>query len=452
MREYSIAIIGGGLSGTLVAIHCLDHWKKLPAESRPQLHWIEPREQLGRGIAYSTENPAHLLNVPAAKMGWNPEKPAEFFEWALARDPAIKPTSFLPRKLYGEFIASQIGPRLSEIDSDLFKLHRSEAIDLEKKGSRYELALADGSRLMADVIVLALGNSRPGEIPIESPNFFNSDLYVRDPRDEAQIARKLDTLGPNPEILILGSGLTTIDTVLTLQGLAPKCRMTIASRRGLFPTAHAPSPQLPPWRPEGESLRELFRTVRKSCRQAGADWRSVIDAIRSEIPSLWMNLEAADREQFVRHVQAYWDMHRHRIAPSVAAELEKLKKSGQLHLFVGRVLDLQETSSASVRAKVRARGESEPVMQDYSLVVNCTRPESNIRKVPSAFLRNLVRRGLVQSDPLGLGVEASADGKISEGIWTLGPPLKGILWETTAVPEIRVQAKRLAQSLMGKRP
>jgi uncharacterized NAD(P)/FAD-binding protein YdhS len=34
----------------------------------------------------------------------------------------------------------------------------------------------------------------------------------------------------------------------------------------------------------------------------------------------------------------------------------------------------------------------------------------------------------------------------------LGPPQKGIFWETTAVPEIRGQAARLAVTLFGPRP
>src|ERR1700689_3227283 len=65
-----IGIIGGGLSGALVAIQLL---RKATAPLRVVL--IEPRAEVGRGIAYSTSSPSHLLNVRAGNMSIFPEEP-----------------------------------------------------------------------------------------------------------------------------------------------------------------------------------------------------------------------------------------------------------------------------------------------------------------------------------------------------------------------------------------
>ncbi|HWY24061.1 MAG TPA: hypothetical protein VNX47_04035, partial [Nevskia sp.] len=58
-------------------------------------------------------------------------------------------------------------------------------------------------------------------------------------------------------------------------------------------------------------------------------------------------------------------------------------------------------------------------------------------------------------DALGLGLLTDAqgalldrDGQASTWLYTLGPARKGQLWETTAVPEIRVQAQALARRLL----
>ena len=66
------------------------------------------------------------------------------------------------------------------------------------------------------------------------------------------------------------------------------------------------------------------------------------------------------------------------------------------------------------------------------------------------------RDGLIRPDRLGLGLDTdedgrlvSADGRTSRGLTLVGPLRKGMLWEHTAVPELRVEAKRVADRLAG---
>jgi uncharacterized NAD(P)/FAD-binding protein YdhS len=63
----------------------------------------------------------------------------------------------------------------------------------------------------------------------------------------------------------------------------------------------------------------------------------------------------------------------------------------------------------------------------------------------------------VSADEVGLGVRATADfaaverdGARSRWIRVLGPPLKEVLWETTAVPELRAQAFRVAEAIIAE--
>jgi len=87
--------------------------------------------------------------------------------------------------------------------------------------------------------------------------------------------------------------------------------------------------------------------------------------------------------------------------------------------------------------------------------VNCTGPECNYQKLKSPLVVNLLARGLIDTDPLLLGLKAGPDGAVldylgrpSAQIFTLGSAAKGMLFETTAVPELRVQAKALAERLL----
>jgi uncharacterized NAD(P)/FAD-binding protein YdhS len=88
-------------------------------------------------------------------------------------------------------------------------------------------------------------------------------------------------------------------------------------------------------------------------------------------------------------------------------------------------------------------------------VINCTGPDTDIRRTGDPLLINLLAAKLVRPDALGLGLDTSVDGAVlsvdgmqSASIFTLGTPCKGRLWECTAVPELRVNAFDLARGLL----
>lgn len=455
-----IAIIGAGYSGTLVAAHLL---RLAQGPLTVRLFDRDPK-QFGRGIAYSTPLACHLLNVPAGNMSAYPEEPGHFLDWARAHESAllnppwvgeVGPESFLPRRAYGDYLNWVLDEAERAAAPGVRLIRRVEKVSrLSVEPGGVKLGLAGGEIIRAARAVLAIGNFPPGNPGIADPGFYQSGRYHRNPWLPGVLEQVLDT----PACLLVGSGLTMVDWAVTLDSAGYRGDIHVVSRRGLWPRSHqAATPVEFALDISGEpTVRNWLRQIRRRVETNGGEWRPVIDALRPHSPALWQSLPLAERRRFLRHARPFWDLHRHRLAPNVAARLEALVDAGRLIRHAGRVLAYRE-SGREVEAEVRLRGSGELETLSVGTVVNCSGSESNYRRLESALVRNLLNQGLVRPDPLALGVEAApggglinADGIASDRLFTLGPPKKGMLWETTAVPELRIQARRLAEALLGR--
>lgn len=456
-----VAIIGGGVSGALVAANLL----KL---AREPLHvvLIERMPAVGRGVAYGTECPDNLLNVPAAKMGAFPDEPDHFFKWVSERvgrtgfPQQVAPGDFLPRQLYGEYVY-QVLRETRERAAPLAKLEvlAGEVIDIEEIAGGARVRLADGRCPEASLVVLALGNL-PGEYPIRRAlKFYHGLRYVHIPwKSDA-----LERIKPDDEVLIVGAGLTSIDIILQLQRQNHRGKIHAVSRRGLMPQSHKAAPAYPDFldasalpRTVSGALHRVRSEIRKAV-SAGGDWRPVIDALRPHTASIWQNWSWEERARFMRHLRPYWEIHRHRLAPSIAQRIEALRSSGSVEFYSGRIQSLTDTPDAA-EAVFRKRGSGDLVTLRVSKVINCTGPRSDYSKYQHPLLINLLARGLIDHDPLALGIHANAAGEVFRyrggpvgWLYTLGAPLKGALWECTAVPDIRTHAHALAERLISAR-
>lgn len=451
----SIAIIGAGFSGTLAAAQLLRR-----ADRPLSVHLVERSPaQFGRGVAYSTPAACQLLNVPAGNMSAYPEDPDHFLRWARTQassliDPpwvtAIAADAFLPRRAYGAYLRHTLDDAEQQARPGV-RLRRvvDEVVGLDPDHDGIRLRLVGGETLVADRAVLALGNFRPGNPAIADPSFYDGAHYYGDP----WAAGLLDRIFCADACLLIGSGLTMVDWVLTLSQAGYRGRIHAVSRRGLWPQAHAPFPAIEFGLRSNASpprVRVWLREIRQFIRFSRCDWRAAIDALRPMNQLLWQSLPLQERRRFLSHLRPYWDCHRHRIAPVIARELQLLVDSGQLTRHVGRIQNMRAMDSG-VEVLLRERGCSENSILRVGAVLNCSGSESDYRKLDNPLVQALLARGLVRPDPLRLGLDVASDGALidehgvpSKCLYTLGPPQKGILWETTAVPEIRVQASQLA--------
>lgn len=444
----TVAIIGGGFTGATLASQLLRHG---PDSSAVVL--IEPGDCPGRGVAYGTHYGWHLLNVVARDMSALQDDPEHFLRWARANyDSAVGPESFLPRRVYGQYISALlVGTAALHRGRFLFK--HDEAIAVKTVGQGGVVHLRSGDSLVADKIVLATGNFPPSD-PDLAGKKGPSTRYV----PYAWSAAALQDLPADGEILLLGSGLTAIDQVLALRAREFRGTIHLLSRHGLLPQPHQMTASWPAfWNERSpQTARGLVRLVRRQVRAAhrsGKDWRGVIDALRPFTQRMWQSLSLVEKRRFLRHLRPYWEIHRHRVAPEIHHLIAYQLQGGQVRIHAGRILRHAE-GAQGVAVTYRRRRTGEQVQLLVDRVINCTGPETDWRKLDSPLLRQLRQEGLIRFDSLGLGVDVDEDGALlnrdgapSDFLYAIGPPRKGALWETTAVPEIRGQVSDLVHTL-----
>lgn len=448
-----VVIIGGGFSGVMVATQLL----RL-AQNPLAITLIEPRPLLGRGLAYRTVHENHLLNVPAGRMSVFPDDPGHFLHWLNQRgnDHA---GSFVPRKLYGVYVQAVLDTAINEApDHTRIEWIPSEAVALLPQEGSAVVRLGNGQTVQADRIVLAPGHFPSGDPAIADGSFYQSRRYIR----QVWGPDTLNHLTPTDAVLLIGSGLTMVDVVLALHAQGHQGVIHVISRHGLPPQSHQSSTPYPSFLKVPEKptpLRTLLRCVRQEIVAAtllGRDWRAVMDALRPQTQALWQALPLKEQQRFLRHLRPYWDTHRHRAAPEVAAVIDQLRQSQHLQIHAGRIAAYQEHAD-SVCVSYQPRRGNDLARVEVSRVINCTGPNSDYRQIDHPLIRDLLALGRVRPSPLNLGLDTdtegrllNAQGKTSSILYTLGPPRQGGLWETMAVPEIRVQAQSLAQSLLSR--
>lgn len=450
-----IAIIGSGFCGTALAIQLLR-----TAKGPLRLSLINRSGRLARGLAYGTRSASHILNVPAERMSLFPDQPSDFLEFARKQMPEAKPGDFLPRRFYGDYLQDRLGHAIAEASPGVrFSSLCQQVLELTDQGDHLRLLLDDGQPLDSRKVIIATGNfapATPGPLkPLEG-----SPRYLRDPWAPGA----LESIPAAASVLLLGTGLTMYDMALALQDQGHAGPLLALSRRALLPQAHRDNashpllPELPATFLRDMGLNQRLRELRRLIRQAAADghdWRDVIAALRPATPQLWQALDDNERSRFLRHLQTYWDVHRHRAAPPVAKRIDDLRGSAQLQVQAGRVL-AASASATGIELEVRHRGAKQSQRQRFDYLINCTGPCTNLRTVNEPLLSGLLDRGVIRQDRQGLGLETDSgfrlldeNGTANPNLYLLSPMLRASHWEATAVPELRGHAARLAELLLG---
>jgi len=446
-RHPSFGIIGAGFSGSLLAVHLL---RRLPHGSR--VHLIERRDEFGSGLAFSTANSSHLLNVRAERMSAFEKESGHFLEWLSAQGGVDlqQGSAFVPRGLYGRYIQSLLAEQLwTEGGNRNLYLFPDEAVDLDLAEDGATIHMSGGRPVRVDAAVLAVGNFPP-QVPGGAEALAESPRYLSNPWDAAATR----TIPHDEALLVVGTGLTMVDFVLNMLDRGHRGPIYALSRRGLLPHRHAPSPPPVPWTPEdGLPLSQQVRKMRRAVD--GGDWRAVFDGVRPHTQSWWNALPHDERRRFLRHLRPWWDIHRHRMAPEVARRIDEAIGRGALTILGGRFSRIEEREDG-LSITIRPRGRAETRTLEVGHVINCSGPSSDYGAIEQKLVRSLFTRGAVRPDPLCLGLDVGADlrlidreGSAQQRLYAMGPVTKGRFWECTAVPEIRRQAEELAERLIA---
>ena len=451
----TIAIVGAGFCGTTVAVNLL---RASPA-SVGRILLVERVERQIGGVAYSTTSGSHTLNVPAGRMSAFEDDPDDFLRFVRASDPSLTGGSFVPRRTYGEYLAARLDEARRACDLPLVRV-AGEVVAIAEATGAARLTLADGRVLDVDGVVLAIGNFPPADPRVEGDEIYASLRYARDPwsPDALELDRRED-------VLLLGTGLTMCDVALALRDLDHRGRIYAVSRRGLLPQPHRVSAVPPPHLDAPSDLEAwpdtaigMLRALRREVRDKAADavdWREVVTSIRGDTPALWQRLDVDGAPKVSRAAASVLGD-----APSPIVSRDCARPSSRSSRPV-RSRSSRAASSATRRKRtavvvtLRRRGATSVEALRVGKVINCTGPDTDLARVNDPLVQDLRRAGLIRPDELGLGLDTDehgrlldADGRPSERLFLVGPLRKGQLWENTAVPELREEARRMA-TLLG---
>ncbi|MFK3781682.1 FAD/NAD(P)-binding protein [Agrobacterium sp. NPDC089420] len=449
--SYDVALVGSGFSAICIAAHLLSF---LPPEASIAI--VGDESDFGRGTAYRTELPYHRLNVPAGRMSVFPDRPDDFLNWLKENGLGDDPLLFASRGDYGLYLRDRLASLLRSREQRArvdFIRAKASACRPDPDGG-YSFVLENGEKLRSRQVVLCLGVGA-ASLPVQT---------AAKPQEGSQRLIGhcwqpgwLSRVKAGDRVCILGSGLTMIDQVLTLRGKGHRGPIHVLSRRGLVPHPHV-SPPLPPVDPQlPEGSMQISRLLQSLRRQVadGTPWRTVMDGLRPKTQMLWQSLTPAQRSRFLRHALPWWNIHRHRIAPEVHAAFERLLADGVLQIHAGYLRSIEERQDG-VAVQYRRRHTQTMRELQVDWVVNCTGMErAGIGH--SRLLETMKSDGVLLLDTLGLGVEVDgqsrllrADGQVWPGLFAAGALTAGRFWEITAVPDIRVQARNIAQIIADR--
>lgn len=450
----TIAVIGAGFSGTITAVNLLRLSK-----GGLQVVLIERNSRAGRGLAYRTWNDNFVLNVPAGNMSALVEEPDDFVRYCQSIDPAFNGGSFVSRRIYGDYLEHTLQQAAGISHASLRRV-QSDALFVRTGSDNrgYEIGLAGGEVLRASQVVLALGHLMP-LAPLQSSGLSACSMYISNPWD----ATALDTIQGDAPVALIGAGHTATDVAFRLTSNNDARKIYLISRRGLALQAHRTHPQSPPHLEFPDFLANVPPTVRAYCRAlrmeaakaalVGVDWRDVVNRLRPYTPAIWHRFTQIERKRFLSKLVAYWDVHRHRLAPVAHRRLQQMLESGQAVAVAGRVQGYKENTQG-LSVLVRQRGACKTKEIKVGAVVNCTGPNYDISKTSAPLIAQLRDEGMLRQDTNCLGIDVSGryqvldrEGVAQEGLFYVGPMLKANLWEAIAVPELRVHARRLAEQL-----
>lgn len=439
MDSGRIAVIGGGAGGAWLVMACL-------RAGLQHIDIVEPRAEIGRGLAYSTGNNQHFLNVPAEKMdaGAEPGDPL-FVDWLERTHPNVGAFGYAPRGVYGDFLTEAFAAATTGHD---VHHHRTTATSIHPAPGGFRVELSNGQKLNVGAVVLALGNLPPEPLaPSLSDPRMVEDPWHLTPANAAGCEH----------VVVAGTGLTALDAVVTLAGGNDTSSFTLHAGHPFVPPVDR---RVDPWNDGGNLIGLRPAAAMRALRRAidlndGPDaWRTVVEGARLHTREVWAAWSEDDRRIFWSHAARHWLHRRHRTAPATHALIQRLMAEGRLAISRGRVTGIRQAGDV-------LRADIDGDMHTADLIVNATGP--SLRLDASPLLADLRHRGMIVPDTLRLGIDVTDDCGVRDdrsrpvaNLHAIGPLTRGRFFEVTAVPHVRQQghmlASHLARILLPKQP
>ncbi len=440
--SFDVAIIGFGFSGVMVLTQLVEK-----AHTPMHIAVFDGSVHAGKGPAYATQRPEHLLNVRAGRMSAYPDKPTHFYDWCQSQDGkkaasdlgyngAITPDTFVPRAIYGCYLdAIQRHTNTLALQKHITITHISE--DVINFTANHGIFTATAEYQAAQVVV-ACGFAFKhgfGHGVISEPWHFDFE--------------SLRNQGGH--VALIGTGLTAVDTIMSLIGVRFQGQITAISGSATFPKPHTPEtqatlPAVPPL-PARRTLASVLKHIRQAIRLCDAhniSWQFAMDAYRHDTPAIWQSISATEQRKFLRRYFSIWNLYRHRMAPEINTVLHIAMESMQLHLIKARCRSVENGVM-----QLDSGGSPEHLNCDY--IFDCTGP--SYTHLPE-FMSMLVENGHISIHESGVGFKAHNDGLLSTSnekpIYGIGAILLGARLETTAVPELRQQAAHTASAILSR--
>lgn len=453
--ELTVAIVGGGFSGAAVAAHLARH----PFFDNGKIVVFEPRDHLGRGLAYDTDNDAHRVNVPASRMSLVIGNDDHFLEWldrndeisrdegALAEDGKLYPR----RGVFGRYVSDYVQPYLS---NGVIRHEKSRVARIQRKQSGWLVSAENGHQLPADVVVIATSHPAPQAPESLDRALIGHPRYIADPT----VAGALAAIRPEDRVLVVGAGLTSADVISTLDQNGHTGPITVFSRRGLRSRGHTTALQEPYGDFSSDPAKTalaLLRNIRTAIRQADAEgltWHAVLDALRSQGGYIWRRLPIRERRRLVRHLRPFWDAHRFRIAPQVESVIDRGLSSGRMRLLAASISDVTR-SGDTISVRLRRRGGGVEA-GDYDAVVVTTGPAHGGILASQNWLSELADAGFLKLDETGLGLACDDEslaldrqGRPIPNLFISGPLARGTFGELMGLPQVNEHAILVANGI-----
>ncbi|MGJ0482619.1 FAD/NAD(P)-binding protein [Pantoea agglomerans] len=457
MSQQQIVIIGGGFTGTALAIH-------LARSGLAGLHVtvIEPRAQLAQGVAYGTTDPAHRINVPAARMQLAGDE-----EGAFDRDYRASPAFnndlealwhdgnvYPQRGEFGRWVNAQFA--YQQQHSPVKLSHLCDSAVAFREGV---VTTASGQQIRADQVVLAISHPPPA-LPALLRSIEGHPGLIANPWQRDALAQ----VAPDDRVAIIGSGLTMSDVVASLHRQQHRGKITVFSRRGQLPRANLSGSfenfTLDYAQPQPATSRGWLHRVRQEVKKAAAmnlPWQLVLDDIRRNGQQIWQSLSLHEQRRFLQHLRPWWDVHRYRIAPQVSQVLFQQQASAQLSLLAARLIAADAVGN-TLRLTLRLRGAQSQMLEVDKVIVT-TGPAHDALLNSNVLLRQLHGDGVIQPDPLALGIHVNAlsqtvnaQGNANSHLYVAGPAARGRFGELMGLPQVAEHAESVARQLLAAPP